>query len=92
MSNGIANLQRNVPVAVKVANMSRAIVTLAKNERVGCAVPAPVNILAIDFEGEPPRNSEMKGGKALTLSARFRMVLPHPLQIPSRLMMWNCPT
>ena len=24
MSNGIANLQRNVPVAVKIANMSRA--------------------------------------------------------------------
>ena len=65
MSNGIANLQRNVPVAVKIANMSRATVTLAKNERVGCAVPAPVNILAIDFEGEPPGKSRDEGGEGL---------------------------
>ena len=63
MSNGIATLQRNVPVAVKVANMSLATVTLAKNERVGCAVPAPVNILAIDFEGEPPSKSRDEGGE-----------------------------
>ena len=72
--------------------MSRATVTLAKNELVGCAVPAPVNILAIDFVGEPPGKSRDEGGKALTLSARFRMVLSHPLLKPSGLMMWNRPT
>ena len=47
MSNGLANLQRNIPVASKVANMSRKTVTFTKNERVGCAIPAPVNIVAV---------------------------------------------
>ena len=65
MSNGIANLQRNIPVAIKVANMSRKTVTLTKNERVGCAIPAAVNILAINFEGDPPGQSRDEGGEGL---------------------------
>ena len=71
MSNDIANLQRNVPVAMKVANMSRATVTLAKNERVGCAVPAPVNILAINFVGEPPGKSRDEGREGLNPVVSF---------------------
>ena len=65
MSNGIANLQRNIPVGIKVANTSRKTVTLTKNERVGCAIPAPVNILAINFEGDPPGQPRDEGGEGL---------------------------
>ena len=45
--------------------MSQKTLTLAKNERVWCAVLAPVNILAIDFEGESPGKFRDEGGEGL---------------------------
>ena len=61
MSNGITNLRRNTTVAT----ITLKTVTLTKNYRVGCAVPAHVNILAINFEGDPPGQSRDEGGEGL---------------------------
>ena len=67
MSTGIADLSAKVPfLAVKIANLSRTLVTPRKNERVGHAIPAPVYVNAISCAGD--HANEGGGGLVASVS------------------------
>lgn len=53
LSNGLSEVQPDVPFTVKVANLSDARVLIPKNQRVGLTLQAPVpdQVHAISFEG-----------------------------------------
>ena len=76
VSNGIVNIRPNVPFHVRVGNFGAEPVTLQKGERLGIAIEAPTQIMAIHFEGdevlpeEPPPDMEGEGLGAENANSR----------------------
>ena len=73
MSNGIVDIQPNVPFTVRVANFSQLPAELQRNERLGVALTLPAQVLAVKFEGEDaartPNLTDVEGeGLATALS------------------------
>ena len=72
LSNGVANLQWNAPLRVRVANFLYRALYLHKNEKLGTAISAPTDIMTIEAESPAsdtnkasPGRPEDKGGAGL---------------------------
>ena len=96
LSNGVANLRSNVQLRVRVANFSDKAVYLHKNEKLGIAIPAPMDIMTIEAESPAsdinkasPGNPEDKGGQGLGPLPFLQKTITSPKRRHMVSMTWN---